>query len=620
MDRINFLENIIIRASKTYYGENIENPIIISDAEFDAYVDELTQLDHDNETLKQIGTQVVDESRKEELPIYMASMNKVKSYEELKRWFKLKGIPEDTELVVSGKFDGVAFCSKEDTGYASSRGNGVIGQRSDDHLKMIKPKMSGYDEYTIGEVIMKRDTFLTKYAEDYENPRNLVSGLINKDEPSEILADCDFIRFGLVARDLDMRFFHKCQVFEYLNSFQREHPVSYLVTTLAYLTDDKLKELYLDWCKDYELDGIILEVNDLKLADQLGRETSTNNPVYARAYKGAFEEVKETTVTALDYGISKHGVLNPVIHVEPVRCDGATVRKITGNNAKFIKDMGIGVGAKITVKRSGMVIPMVVQVLEPVEFTIPDVGVPIIWDEKEIQLLTTEVTPEQEIKRIVSFFRILEVENVSDGICEQLYHAGFKTIKDILLATREDFEKIDRFGERKAEITHTAIHTKMKEVSLHKLQHATGFFNPLGSKKLRLVNHLENPTFEQLMEVDGFSEISANAYLDNIDRYNAFIADLGELITVKVEEYVPLGSGLKDMVFVFTGIRSKELESRIQEHGGRIASGVSKKTTHLVMKAKGSGSGKEKKALNLGQTILDVQELTEMLNQLDENI
>jgi DNA ligase (NAD+) len=135
----------------------------------------------------------------------------------------------------------------------------------------------------------------------------------------------------------------------------------------------------------------------------------------------------------------------------------------------------------------------------------------------------------------------------------------------------------------------------------------------LGSKKLALLEHfIEKPTINQVMEIEGFAEISAKTYVDNFDNFKEFIKGLPITIEEK-KEVVLAGTDLESNTFVFTGVRRKDLEELIQSRGGKIGSSVSKNTTHLVMKAKGSGSSKETKAISLGVEILTVEELEDLL-------
>ena len=587
---------------------------IISDQEYDILVEQLEAIDPTHKLLDNVGFISDDDERKEKLPIIMASMNKVKLVEEIAKWIRLKEIPIDTEYVLTPKYDGISQCVEELPKNAFTRGDGEYGQRSDGHFAMMDTNHLNFDIKTFGEVIMPRQVFLDNYSEDFKNPRNMVGGKMNDDEPNEALKHCSYIRYGMVDDDMPNKYGTKAGVLDFLNEHQK-HKVPYKIVKSEELTEDYLKDLFMEWCVEYEIDGIIIEVNDLHLCESLGRETSSNNPTFARAYKGAFEQVKESTVLGISWNISKQGYLKPIIHIEPLELDGVTVSNVTGNNARYMKEMGIGIGSKVKVKRSGFVIPLIVEVTEEVEFQLPDVGVEIGWNENAVELVTLEVTPQQRLQQLISFFKILDVENASEGVITQLFENGYETVKQILNLTKADLEELDRFGKRKAEIVYDSIQSKMSNVALSKLQHATGLFNMLGSKKLLLLEHFETkPSVVQIVRIDGFSDKSANAYLNSIDEFNEFLADLDGLITVKKTEIKTADSNeLEGMVFVFTGVRRADLNEIIENRGGKIASGVSAKITHLVMKSKGSGSSKEKKALDLGKTILTVEELEELL-------
>ena len=403
-----------------------------------------------------------------------------------------------------------------------------------------------------------------------------------------------------------------------LNSGQ-EVKVNYHLFIAKDITEELLVELFKRWSTDYEIDGIILEVNDLNLQESLGRETSSNNPCYARAFKhDSFEQKAEATVLGISWNISKHGLLKPVLHITPIKLDGVTVSNVTGNNAKFVKDMGLGIGAKVVVKRSGMVIPLIVEVLETVEFQYPYLTdsngeIDYTWNENGIELVTLTETDDQKLKQNVAFFEILEADNVSEGIITQLWDAGYKTIEDILNVTTTQLESIDRFGKRKAQIVYNSIQKSVTDVQLSKLQHATGLFRGLGSKKLALLEHFTTkPTIDQVMEIEGFAEISAKVFVDNYDNFFIFVGNLPITIAKKVES-VKVGTDLEGKSFVFTGVRRKDLEEVIESRGGKVAGSVSKTTTYLVMKAKGSGSSKETKAVSLGVVILTVEELENLL-------
>jgi NAD-dependent DNA ligase len=615
------LKEQIIKANDAY---RLGNPII-SDKEYDLLVDELSLLSPTDELLTKVGHSFSDESRKVKLPIEMASMNKIKSMDDINDWCRLKGISKNEVVIITPKFDGLSLCVNELSDDSFTRGDGEYGQKSNEHYKLIDNHLYDVEnvdpfspidcQFTYGEVMMSKKTFTEKYSNDFANPRNLVAGLLNSKEATQSLKDCDYIKYGAIfTPDLMKMRYTKQEVIDYLNQYQKVK-VQYHVCKISELTEELLISLFKEYSIDYEIDGLIIEINNLSLQYTLGRETSSNNPCYARAFKHpSFEQSAETEIIGISWNISKQGLLKPILHISPVKLDGVTVSNVTGNNARFVKDMGLGIGAKVVVKRSGMVIPIIADVLETVEFIQPTIeGVELDWNENGIELITLTETDDQKLKKNISFFEILESDNVSEGVITQLWDAGYKTISDILNLTTSDLEKIDRFGKRKAKIVFDSIQKSVTNVSLSKLQHATGIFKGLGSKKLALLeDFVTKPTVEQVMSIEGFAEISAKSYVDSYDEFFNFVKDLPITITEKVE-VVKTGNDLDEKQFVFTGVRRKDLEEVIVSRGGLIGGSVSKNTTHLVMKSKGSGSSKETKAISLGVTILTVEELENLL-------
>ena len=604
------LKNRIKEANEAY---RIGKPVM-SDSEYDILLEELAEMSSEDELLSIIGHEILDETRKTRLPIPMASMNKIKTLDEIKDWQRLKLIPNAVEIICTPKYDGLSLCVDEVIGEAITRGDGVYGQRSTEHYRLIGNHLdiNNIFSYSYGEVIMPKQVFLDKYSNDFANPRNLVAGLINSKTVSESLRDCNFIKYGAVATK--STFTTKKELLDSLNERQ-ETKVPYHVCGILDLSEDLLISLFKEWSEDYEIDGIILEVNNLVTQESLGRETSSGNPVWARAFKHeSFEQKAESEVIGISWNISKNGLLKPIIHINPIRLDGVTVSNVTGNNARFIKDMGIGVGAKVIVKRSGMVIPKIVDVVQTVDFIEPTIeGIDVVWNEAGIELITLTETEDQKLKKIVAFFEILEADNVGEGVVTQLWDAGYKTIKDVLNITVDQLESIDRFGKRKAKIVFDSIKKSITGVQLSKIQHASGVFPGLGSKKLALLEHFDGkPTIDQVMEVEGFAEISARTFVDNYDIFRTFVEGLPVEIEQKVE-VVLAGTDLVGKTFVFTGVRRKDLEEVIVSRGGVIGGSVSKNTTYLVMKVKGSGSSKETKAISLGVVILTVEDLEDLL-------
>lgn len=603
----NEIKELVSKITKNNEAYRIGNTVV-SDEVYDSWVDRLEEIDPDNDILSKIGLTPINNSRKQKLKIPMASMNKVKTVRELMSWMKSKNISSDTEFVLTQKLDGCSFCSDESNGEGYTRGDGEFGQRSDAHLQKVGHKLTGDKVYTFGEIIMTRKTFDNNYSMDFANGRNFVAGLLNSDDAREPLTDCDYIRYGLVSFDDNIRFNYKTEILNYLNNSQTVK-IPYKVVKMSELSIDNLTDLYNLWNTEYEIDGIIIEINDLAYANKIGREKN-GNPAFARAIKLDLSERKTAKVLNLEYNISKNGDVIPRANIEPTKLDGVEIKWITCNNARYVRDNGIGNGCILEFVRSGGVIPLITDVIERVEFEMPDLGHELEWDENEVHLRTVYKTDEQCLQELISFFNILEVDAVKEGVITQLFENGYDTVKKILSMSKDDLLHIDRFGERKAEQVYSNIHSKMNGVSLSKLQHASNKFNNLGSKKLLLLEDLRNPTFDDICNIDGFSDISAKNYFDGIDDFNEFLEDLGDLVSVKKTDKVEAtGSDLEGFIFVFSGYRDKSAEERITSLGGEIKSGISKNVTHLVVKDKQSGSSKIVKAEKLGINILDADEL-----------
>ena len=605
------IEQLISKIKQANEAYRVGKPFM-SDHQYDLLVEELSLLDPHNEILSKIGVTVKDETRKRKLPIPMASMNKVKTIDEIKDWFRTKDIIGCAEVVITPKYDGLSLCVNERTGEAYTRGDGEYGQKSDEHYKLIGNHFNTDEHipftHTFGEVMMPKKTFMEKYSQDFANPRNLVGGLLNSKEVTNPLKDLVFIKYGVDSMTTNF----KTEILDKLNSGQ-EIKVPYVRKYIMDLNEEYLHNLFTDWSQDFEIDGLIIEINSLIIQEKLGRETSSNNPCWARAYKSPnFEQTAETEIIGISWNISKQGLLKPTLHVSPVKLDGVTISNVTGNNARFVKDLGLGTGAKVLIKRSGMVIPIIYEVTSPVEFQMPDVP-NIDWNENGVELMTLTETDEQKFKQLVSFFEILETDNFGEGVVKQVWDAGHKTVKDILGLKPEDFEKIERFGKRKSQIVHGSIQKAIKDVTLSKVQHATGIFRGLGSKKLALLEHFKTkPTIEEILSIEGFAEISAKSYIDGYDRFFEFLKELPITIQEKKEAEL-VSSDMEGTTFVFTGVRRPDLESEIESRGGKIASSVSKNTTHLIMKSIGSGSSKEKKAIDLGVQIMTLEQLENLL-------
>lgn len=640
---------------------------VVDDSVYDATVGVYESL---FEELTDTHSEIPDsDERKQPLPIVAASMNKCKTVVELRKWAKSKGINFDTtEFVISAKLDGITLVAEESTLKKTgkirtwTKGRDGMGLFVPEHFQTMNiGRLFAKDQliYTRGEAIMKKRTFNTKkYVRQetgklYENPRNLVSGkFTDKDVDNEIVSNIDYIRFHMDSEGSE--FMDKADQLNVLNMYNTVS-LPYKLVTGAEITEELMYSLFKEFSQIYEIDGLIVEVNNSTVRRSLGLETSTNNPCFARAFKGAFEETAETEVVEVRRQISKQGYLKPVLVIKPVRLDGATVTNVFADNERWLCLYGIGVGTKLKMKRSGMVIPRIIEVegkkvLSAEEFNkwcdknwsdkstvgqlISDLGLGFDryefpqefidgkarWNENRVEIELIEANDTVQIQRNIAFFEILKTDGVSDGIIEDLYRRGYTTIKSVLNLFRsaDQRDKIydwEGWGMRKSHIISTAINKALDEATLAKLMHASGCFKGLGSSKLQWVLDVyynEKPTCEQLMKIDGYSETSAMAYLDGFENFYIFVHDAGIKIPEKKEAPKATGDMCNGWIVCFTGVRSAELEGKIIANGGTVASGVSSKTTHLVCKDPSAGSSKLEKAAKNGTKIISIDDFAKL--------
>ena len=589
----------------------------ITDSEYDRLINTIMSVDPENEIFTSGVIETVDEvnpDRAEELKYPMYSLDKEHYIEDIHKWLKNKNLPLSTILICTSKYDGISILKNEKNGYSWSRGDGKIGETVHEHYKKLNEKNSDTEFYTIGEMLIPKPVFASRIfyrdnGEPFKNARNMIAGLKNSDRVSEDLKFAHHVRYGLADDDFTK---NKSEQLDFLSTELR--PVPYKVFRANELDIEVLNSIFVEWSKEYDIDGLVLDIDDKDIRKKLGRGTN-NNVAYAKAFKNPdWTEKAGTKIIDIEYNISKQGYLKPVGILDPIDLEGVTISRVTLNNAKFVKDNCLGIGSEIIITRSGGVIPKIVEVVKATGFVMPTFGdSKIFWNDNEVELCV-ENTDEQQIKKIISFFEILDTDNVSEGVINQLYESGFKSIRAILDLSKNDFEKIERFGKRKAEIVYDSIKKSTKDVDLAKLMHSTGLFNMLGSKKLDLLVHFEGkPTYDEIIKIDGFSDTSANAYLEGYDKFYEFIKDLP--ITIKKKKEKSVGGDLLGKVFVFTGVRLKDEEEVLISRGATIGSSISKNTNYLICKDKNSLSSKAVKAQELGVKIMGVEEFRYFLTK-----
>ena len=606
----------------------------LTDNEYDSLMDQI----NDEEFKNKVGASVkVDKTT---LPVQMGSMNKLKELPELDKWFsKLEGVSSNQKMVVTPKYDGLALLVEFKNGIfnrAITRGDGSEGQNVTEHyrntkLAKVKLPFSGIS-YVIGETIMANSVFEEKYSTEFKNPRNLVAGIISRKHVDEKLKDVHFIAFDMkfpsgssqAEQNKNWRL-NQCN--KYINTPVNGYELPFLEVEMNLLAPNQLT-LFKESISEYNTDGLVIDINDKLVCNKIGLETNSLNPKFARAWKPQVEETAAAVISEIKWQVSKIGKLAPVVQIAPVELSGVTISNVAAYNAKFVKDNDLRPGTVILLCRSGDVIPKLLQVLsQPDEYVnsvpenCPSCSQKLDWSDTKVDLLCNNSNCSSKgLREIISFFGILGVDAMGTGTIDQLWNDGYDSVEKILKMRQYEFEDMDRFGKRKAEKVYNAIHSKMKNVKLNTLQHASNLFQNLGSSKLEKLldfnSRDKKPTVDQIIALDGFSKKSAESFLAGFDKFWDWI----EVLPITVDYSKPVEMTVTDGSFsgevvVFTGFRSPDLEDKIKSEGGTMGSGVNKKATILVVKDKSSTSSKMKKAQDLGITILSRTELESKIEE-----
>lgn len=624
--------DFLIEADEAYF--NGSDPIL-TDSEYDRLKKKAFTLDPSHEYFSVIGSDV--RGGKIKLPYTMGSLDQI--YEnEIQDWLKKYNLI-NKEIIDTDKLDGISCMLIYRNGeleIAYSRGNGVEGADITRHVRHVLsvPKKLKEDVYMAvrGELIMSNSSFNEFWANEFKNPRNMVSGIFNRKE-SVIpqIEDVDFIAYEIVATvDTDRK---KSNQLERLkeNGFEI---VTYRTFVATPQTDDaflvaSLKKARLE--SDYELDGIVLTANDIE-AVQTKRNSVSLNPEHSCKFKTLPDDAyAETYVRAVHWEISKSGYLKPRVEVEPVDLFGTTVTFATGFHGKFIRDNKIGTGAKVKITKSGAVIPQIIEVLSPAPKTgLPSTTDPLIGDwgwsdtDVEIVLVDADNHPQVIFKQSLDFFESLKVELLKEsslrklfdtfGLWDLSYNEIILTIAD--LKPREWEMAIGSNGIK----SYNSLHRRLQKIELATLLGACKYMGiGFGQRKAKMLltgvdeNDVWDLSVDDIILMDGFDTTTAEMVVNGLPHAKKFVNQLIDTgyVTLYKEVQTTELSGLN---IVMTGFRDEDLSKEIERLGGKVGSGVSKKTTHVLTYDTTSNSGKAKKARDLGIPIMTPEDFKDAFN------
>jgi len=657
------------RIDEANYRYHVLDDPQVSDADYDMLLRELIDLEESHPELRtpDSPTQRVGGTPASGFPPYvharpMLSLANAFDENELTafdaRVRKLGGVQGDVAYTCELKIDGLAVSLRYDDGQLSAggtRGDGSVGENVTANLRTIKSiPLALRDGKTAlprhvdvrGEAYMRKSDFARLNAEreargeaPFANPRNAAAGGIRQLDP-RMTAErkLSFYAYAVGEIDTDRPPRSQHELLAYLKSLgfrvnEHAHAVASIREVIAFAQEweEKRDEL------DYEIDGIVIKVDDLALQAKLG--TSGKDPRWAIAYKFRAREAR-TKLLDIVVSVGRTGVLNPNAVLEPVRIGGTTVSNATLHNQDYIRSNDIRIGDVVTVIRAGDVIPRVVgPVLEERkgkrlrEYTLPTrcpvCGSDVDHPEGEPMARCTNAScPAQLVERVRHFCSrgAMDIEGVGDQLSAALVDSGLvRNVSDVYYLDLEKLLKLPRMAEKSASNVLEAIE-KSKQRGLARLLAGMGI-RFVGSQNAAIlagdfgsIDALEKATEEELLRSEGIGpEIATSVALFFAQEPNRAMVkrlkDAGVDTTSPLRPREPVGV-LAGKTLVLTGtlpsLTRDEASELIVAAGGKVSSSVSKKTDYVV--AGEEAGSKLTKAEQLGIPILDEAALHRLLN------
>lgn len=645
-----------------YYVLN--NPIV-SDYEYDQLYAKLSELEEKYPDLitpdsptQRAGAPPAEALKRVQHPAPILSLNNAFSAENLQEWLdrvaKLDDRVRETTFTVEPKLDGLTVVLHYEDGLfvqGATRGNGVVGEDITENLRTIKslplripPALDGPEPperlVVRGEAFIRIPDFEelnrrleTAGEKTYVNPRNTAAGALRQlDSAQTAQRPLTLLVYQIVAGTGNLPATQQ-ETLAYLASYGFPIPENEHCQTL-----EEIMAVCQTWGErrdqlDYEIDGVVIKIDDHDLAEKLG--------VVGKAPRGAIAykfpaQVVTTRLNEIGVNVGRTGVLTPYAILEPVEIGGVTVSQATLHNFDFIAEKDIRVRDRVRVKRAGEVIPYVIGPVEAVrtgeeQIFIPPATCPVC--EQPVEHIEGEVPwycvnaacPAQLIRNLEHFAsrEAMDIVGLGIKIVEQLVRAGLvKDVSDIYSLKRDSLLEIEGFAAKKAENLLLAVEAS-KERPLARVITALGIrgVGAAVSSDLVLFYHdldaLSKAQFEELQEIEGIGPNIAQAIVDWFERpaNQKVLAKLRKAgvwpETAPRAENQQLARPLDGLTFVVTGKLTEftrgEIKTFLQSQGGKVTGSVSKNTDYLVI-GENPGS-KLRKAQDLEIPIISEEEL-----------
>ena len=642
--RMNELVDLLNRYADEYY--HLDKPSV-SDAEYDRLYRELVELERTNpdqvlphSPTHRVGGKILDGFEKftHLYPLY--SLQDAFSQEELEAFDQRvrKEFPQAT-YICELKIDGLSISLTYEAGrlvVGATRGDGSVGENITENLKRVKDipltLPEPLDITVRGECYMPKTSFervnlerQEKGEPEFANPRNAAAGTLRQ------------LDTGVVAkRGLSTFLYQEASPTDASSQSQVLAELDRLgfTTNHDHVLAGSISEVwnFIEQVASkrnalpYEIDGIVIKVNDLAIQEELG--FTVKAPRWAVAYKFPAEE-KEAEILSVDWTVGRTGVVTPTANLTPVQLAGTTVSRATLHNVDYIAEKDIRIGDTVIVYKAGDIIPAVLRVVEgkrdqqevmPIPTACPSCDSPLMHYEDEVALRCINPhCPSQIMNRLEHFASrdAMNIAGLGTSIVEKLFKTDLvKDVADIYKLSVDDLLQLEGFKEKSAEKLYQAIQAS-KENSAEKLLFGLGIRH-VGSKASKILlekfGNLENlakANSEEIAQIDGLGQVIAKSLVTYFDSQGA-----QELLVELKEAGVNLNylgqvaredAALSGLTVVLTGklerLKRSEAKAKLESLGANVAGSVSKKT-NLVVAGSDAGS-KLAKAQELGIEVKD---------------
>ena len=644
------------------YRYYVQTDPLISDYEYDSLYKVLEKFEKEepdfvteNSPTQRVGKGLVGNFPKVQHLVPMLSLENSYNAADLLDWDRkakeLSGLPE-IEYCVEPKFDGASISmiyEDDHLSRSSTRGDGVVGDEITLNTRQIKsvPLTAKFSEYGIdqieirGEVLINKSNF-KKYNDKlieegippFANPRNSAAGSLRIKDTAEVS-----------RRNLEAFLYHVSYISNTDNRQPHTHSAMLdMLWNLGFRSPKKEMVVVKGIDKviqqveefegrrdtlPYEIDGMVVKVNDLQLQDSLGM--TSHHPRWAIAFK--FKARQATSkLLSVDFQVGRTGAVTPVAKIAAVLVGGVTVTSISIHNEEYIKEKNLMLNDTILIERSGDVIPQIVKSFEElrdgseklIQFPThcPVCGDLLFKPQEEAVWRCININcAAQVVERIIHFVSkdAMDIKSFGEANVRKFYELGL--IKDVPGIYELDFEavgKLDGFGKKSLDNLQAAI-SNSKMQPLHRLIYGLGirYVGETTAKTLaNFVNHLlefTNYSEEQLQALEDVGiKVAASIYRFFKDAENLGMLQKLEQLGVSLKnqkKQVAVNDLLAGQTFLFTGTLSQlkrtDAETMVEENGGKIVGGVSSKLNYLVV---GDDAGSKLEKAKKIQTIKIISE------------